>query len=538
MIDLILQKKIRKKQSNSFPEYDSSYWVLKNPSGKGEKLYINRISSSNVFNKNKFFILDFYFFIEKNNDFLSFTSLQSYVSSLKVFLSFLNENYPEINEFSDIDYNILISYSHFLQSKKNNKTKYGQLILFLRALLNLDANLINKDIIEGKIPNLKFKENKTKREYYSEKDFEVIVKTIIYFINKYFKESDSVEENVFVKFSYWLLASCIGFNKTGLNSLTVNSIEEIEKNKFLIVGEKNRSTKGYQNITLNLEKNNLILKVIIELKRINNQNANKLNDNYKNTLFPLYNHNRSKENNISEYISYDGNINFLEKGTKTRQEIDLISNNNFVMFSTLKIRNSWSNKVFDISKSESIASKMLNHKKATTTTKHYLNKKISNVIQKKFLLFQEILFCYSENKEFDKWIEFQNAFNIKNKNNEILIKEINNGVFQTFVGNCMKQDSNVCRSYLQCFKCQNYSIIGDKDLWKVLSFKELLKSKNNKIEYQNIINSIEEIIENFDEKILNDVKSKYQKLGLHPFFKNEVVFKKIIEDYERSLIND
>jgi hypothetical protein len=542
-IDFKLQKKIREKYTNNFPEYTDKYWIIHSDS-KQTPIKINKISTESNFNENKYFILVFYFFIQKTTTIYSFRTLSDYRVIVRDFVIFLNKYHKEVISFNMVDYKILLSYSNYLQNKKNNDKKYNMIISLLKKIGELDNKLVNQNVIDFKIPKVKFQNNTTKRIYYSDDEFNFVVKTSIYFINEYLSKNKNITDNMFVQFSYWLIACCTGFNKTGLNSLTTSSFEEIETNKYLIVAEKNRGASGFQHVTLTLnDNNNLIIKVFEKLKELNNKNQDQLSEEEKYSLFPLFNKNFKNNNNESfKYFSYNGNINFILDGAESRKIINNQKFGKFATFSTLKIRRNWSTKVFDITNSIKIASNLLNHKNVSTTVKHYLGSNISLEIQKKFNLFQELLFCYSKNKNFESWTEFQEIFNLKEKNNEIIVKEISEGIYDTISGKCIKNDNNICRSYLQCFKCENYSIIGDKDLWKVLSLKELLKEKENSKffidNYLPIINSIEDIIENFDQDIIVKVKNNFHKFGLHPFFKNKTIFDKIIEDFERILINE
>lgn len=545
IVDFNLIRKINISYPNNFPSYGDNYWKIIDSSKNNIPLRIDKISTNENFNKNEFFIKDFYFFYLKSKDIYSFRSLLDFRSNIKVFIDFINKAEPNITTFSQVDYDILISYSNYLSNHKNNDKKFQILKRFLLFLSTIDSNLVSNDILSHKIPKIKFLSKIDNHSLYSEEDVSNISKIIIFFIRSYFNGDYHIaNENIFVKFSYWFFALCTGFNKTGLNGLSTESFELIEEDenqkKYLVIGEKNRSNHGYQHITLSVDnsEDNLFTKIIEELFNINNKNKCFLPENYKDTIFPLKNQNYIKNSsNSNAYIPYNGNINFLLEGTRTRS---IINDNNFtyIAFSTYKIRNNWSNKVFNLSKSEKIVSKMMNHNEVDTTIKHYLNKNISLKILYKFNLFQELLYSYSINEEYTKWSIFQKEFNIDKKNIDIICKEINEGVYESFMGNCFQKENDHCKTYFNCFNCENFSIIGEKDLWKILSFKEIILSKKESSvlfdsHYQPLISTIDSILSDFEVDVLIKAKNMFNKYGLHPFWKNEKIFNIISEDFER-----
>lgn len=545
IIDFNLKKNLNIEYPISFPSYDSDYWIIRDNSNNILPLRINRISSKINFNRNEFFIKDFHFFCLKSKDIYSFRTLLDFRSYIKVFIDFINEKEPSITTFKQVDYNILLSYSNYLNDKKNNDTKFRSLKKVLLHLSAIDSRLVSDDINSHKIPKIKFLNEINNHSHYSEEDISNVSKIILFFIKSYFEGNYHIaDKNIFIKFSYWFLALCTGFNKTGLNSLSIESFELIEENKkqrkYLIIGEKNRATKGYQHITLSVDndKDNLFIKVIEELININDKNKDYLSENHKNTIFPLENQNHIKNSHRSyAFIPYNGNVNFLLEGTKTR---DIIDNNGFkyVTFSTYKIRNNWSNKIFDLSKSEKIVSKMMNHKKVDTTIKHYLNTNISSKILYKFNLFQELLYMYSINENYENWSVFQKEFNIDKKNSNVICKEISEGVYESFLGNCFQKENDNCKTYFNCFNCENFSIIGEKDLWKIISFKELVfrKKKSSdffKSHYQPLVSTIDSILSDFDVDVLIGAKKMFNNHGLHPFWKNDKIFDIISNDFER-----
>lgn len=529
-IDFKLVNKIKLKKDLSFPEYHDDHWVIENKKGKSRPIKIQKISSESLFEKNKAFIVDFRFFIQKYYSYLSFNTLLDYCDNFKIFLSYLNEHEDNVLSFADISYNTLLGFGNFLQDKKGNVKKYNVILSILKKSIHLEDIKLHQDIQELRIPKIKLSNNKETIKYYSEEDFESVVTIILYFINDYFNNNHS-DTNTFVKFSYWLIACCTGFNKTALNSLSIDSFEFLDNGSLLIVGEKNRSSKGYQHITLNINENGkLLIKVIEELKKIREENKQYLSEFEKNTIFPLYNQNFQKnKKNSFKYISYNGNLNFLSKRSPIYKKI--INNNslNYVLFSTLKIRNNWANKIFDLSQSEKITSKIMNHKSEKTTLNNYLNRRVSQEVQKKFLIFQELLYSFAKNTEFNKWSEFQKAFNVSDNDLDQIVFDLKNGVFETIIGNCLKDNSSNCKNYLQCFDCENFSIIGEKDLWKIISFKELLKSEQGD-RFIDVIQSIDDIISDFDDHLLLKVKEQYHSFGRHPFFKNKNIINVLIKE--------
>ncbi len=207
-------------------------------------------------------------------------------------------------------------------------------------------------------------------------------------------------------------------------------------------------------------------------------------------------------------------------------------------FSTAKIRNFLSASVYHKTRDEKIVSTMLDHNSLSMTKTHYMKHKIDDKIRLKFNTVQELMVSFSKNENFDDWITFQNALDLKDTDLETIIARLKEGFYSSQVGQCIrhkKETDNLCTSYINCFECKHFSVIGDRDAWKLMSFKEaLIDLKGRSKEYDWIYPIIDNILLSFDKEILIKARNKLKDRGRHPFWKNKIIIKNITEQYERT----
>jgi len=530
VIDLEISQLTQKKDENFYP-YNSEKWKINIADNKN--LYLNNLfENENDFNCKIQIVIDFKHLILINKNILSEGVFRSYYNSLKKLLEFSKGNNININSFEDINYEILMLYTNYLSQINASMSVYDAIRALLKRLAKTEGVTLNEGIKNNVFPSASLPVIKNVITPYSEEEFQYLAKFITRSLTLYFKNKEKFGYKNFCKCAYWYFSILTGLNKTGLNSLTIDSIEKIketeELNIYWVVGEKNRNKKGFQNTLFAIRKDNeLFYKVLKELKH----NLKKISKKYENlTLF--------------SYIGLTGHNKYRGSGSDINKLVifkDYEEKNNFKyktpVFSTAKIRNFLSASVFHKTKDEKIVSTMLDHSNTKMTKTHYIKHKIDNKIILKFNTIQELMVSFSKNKNFDDWVEFQNALNIKDTDLDTIIEKLKEGFYSSQVGQCIrhkKEINDVCTSYINCFECKHFSVIGDRDAWKLMSFKEaLFELKGQSNEYNWIYSTINEILSNFDKDILIEARNKLNK-GKHPFWKNQIVIKNITEQYEKN----
>ena len=530
IIDLEITKLAQKKDETFYP-YNSKKWKISFLDNKN--IYLNHLFENEVdFNNKIQLVIDFKHFILINKNILSESVFRSYYNSLKKLLQFSKENDIKINSFKDINYEILILYTNYLSHINASMSIYDSIRALLKRLAKTEDITLDKSIKNNVFPTANLPVTKNIITPYTEEEFQYLAKFITSSLTSYFDNKKEFGYKNFCKCAYWYLSILTGLNKTGLNSLVIESIEKIKEtedlNIYWVVGEKNRNNKGFQNTLFAIRKDNeLFYKVLKELKN----NFKKINKEYDNvTLFSyigLTGHNKYKGsgcdiNKLVVFKNYEKQNNFKYKSP---------------VFSTAKIRNFLSASIYHKTKDEKIVSTMLDHSNTKMTKTYYIKHKIDNKIILKFNTVQELMVSFSKNKNFDDWVEFQNALNIKDTDLDTIIKNLKTGFYSSQVGQCIrhkKEIEEVCTSYINCFECKHFSVIGDRDAWKLMSFKEaLFELKGQSNEYNWIYSAINEILSNFDKDILMEARNKLNK-GRHPFWKNQIVIKNITEQYENN----
>jgi len=395
-------------------------------------------------------------------------------------------------------------------------------------LNNLSKNKeikLSDDILKRNYPNVKFPKYQTRENTpYNDDDFlklSLLVKNMI----KLYFSGNCKNKSLLVKASYWYLAMYTGFNQTGMNSLNLDSFKLISKdnNKFFyITCEKNRSEQVKQIMIIPLSKDNdLFIKMFDELKKINTDVD-------------------CKDKNLFSYNLYEKTYEYLgesiafHKLDDVKKHIEKNKIKNIKRLSTSKIRQFFSSKMMDSTKSVLLVSKMMGHKNVKTTEKHYMKHQINNDLKFKFNIVQNLMNSFSNNNDFNDWVVFQNAFGISKLTIEELHFKIKNGDFDNAVGKCIKDlnyKEDKCKSYINCLSCRNFTIIGEIDLWKIISFKESLINNCSSKDIDWILNLINNTISEIDNELLIVVKKRISKSGLYPFWKNELMIKTIFEEY-------
>ena len=177
---------------------------------------------------------------------------------------------------------------------------------------------------------------------------------------------------------------------------------------------------------------------------------------------------------------------------------------------------------------------MMGHSNIKTTEKHYIKHQINSELQFKFNIVQNLMNSFSNNNSFNDWVLFQNAFGISKLSIEEIYLKIKDGYFDNAIGKCIKDSDykeDKCRSYLNCLSCKNYSIVGEIDLWKIISFKEAIIKNCFENDFQWVIDIIENTIKDMDTDLIFLAKKRMAKYGPYPFWKNELMVKAIVKGY-------
>lgn len=535
------------KYDNSEKPYGDKSWIIDPEDSSLNKIHLHRIFAEEDFSYYMKDLKDlrFYFVNEKSNQ--SFRTLEEVGYNLRYFYQYL-KNKDKYLHLYEIGFEELIEYGNFLKLTNSKKAdrKFGSIKKVLMEL-NRHSIRIHKDIKDNNFPTLNFPQNAEKKEdFYTKEEYVSLSKVIMEIIKDYFL--GSAPEHLFVKASFWLMAFCTGFNMTALRSLKSDSFsiinEEADSITYLVIGEKNRIKEGHQKAVIKLNKNEenaqIFIKTLNRLKELSNEVSTIAKSIDKDFLFLSYFYNwNTQEINKSIYFRYTGEWFSYNKYAKVYFEKHNTKN---LFLSARKIRNQYSLEFFNLSKSEEFVSKVMNHSNVKTTIEHYMKFKLSDEMIVKFQLFQELMVKFTKSEEID-WSLYQKSLNIENRPLEALIKDLSLGVLDTPMGNCSNkkdEQGNICDSYIKCFSCKNYSLISDKDLWKVYSFKEALveqkkDSKHFQEHYRPIIEGIDEFISSVDKDYLMNLRENYKKHGKHPFWRNPIMLKQVTEEYEASI---
>jgi hypothetical protein len=534
------------KYDNSEMSYGDKSWIIEPENSSLTKINLYKIFAEEDF---RYYIHDlknlrFYFISEKSNQ--AHRTLEEMSFNLKYFYQYLKvkEQYLHLHE---IGFNELLEYSNFLKlnnSKKSDR-KFADIKKVLIGLHHYSLE-VHEDIKNNNFPLVKFQSNADKKEeFYTKDEYVNLSKMIVEIINDYF--NDNVPEHLFVKASFWLMAFCTGFNMTGVQSLKGESFSIIEEDKnsvtYLIIGEKNRNNDGFQKAVIKLNKSEeyskIFIKTLNKLKDLSKEISSISKSFDKDFLFLAYRPNWKTQERTKQYFRYNGewfSHNVIAKKYFKKH------NTEHLFLSARKIRNQYSLEFFNLSKSEEFVAKVMNHSNVKTTIEHYMKFKLSDETVVKFQLFQELLLKFSNSVEID-WSLYQKSLGIQNRSLEDLMKDLSTGVLDTPMGNCSNkkdEQGNICDSYIKCFSCKNYSLISDKDLWKIYSFKESLEetkkdSEYYKEHYKPIIESINNFISNIDKTYLLNLRKKYKENGKHPFWRNPIMLKQITTEYEANI---
>ena len=537
IINLDLERLNVKYNNENSPIGDNS-WQFRLETGVAN-INIDKILPSNHFNHYLPILKDIRFYISNQVNFSSHRTLLRVIDSFKCFFSFLEYKKITINIIENIDYNILLHFSDYLKIQKGAQKKWNTFLHSLKNMAEYKEISINNDIKKRNFPNIRFPDNSLKRNtYYTKKDFDGISKTIVLILNEYFS-TNKFTEGQFVKSSFWFFALCTGLNTTALVNLRFRDFEllkEEENSKtYIITGIKNRSKKGIQQQTITIKntENHLLEKVLKELKLIN-QNLKKigLKEDY---LFCYHTKNKKLNDN---FVKYQGDGQKLHKSTFYKEKAKLFNVEN-VKLSTLNIRNHWSIELLNKTNSETIVSQMLGHTNLKTTKEHYMKSALTKESEMRFNIFQELIYLFSKDENTKDWVEFQKRLDIKEDSISSLISKIKGGFYDTSVGKCIKSEDKNCQSYLKCFNCENFSIVGEKDLWKTMSFRAaLIEVKSNEDIYKKIylpiVEKIDEILNTFDKKEIIKARNLLKK-SKHPFWNNNIIIKTITDNFEKEI---
>ncbi len=524
-------------------------WIIKANDNINSNMDIRNIISDKNFQEHFDDMVIVRNFLLNERETYSFRSVMESYYCLRHFLNYYYQN-PNFNLYS-VNYDILIGYINYMKSTntKKQQRKFSNIIKLLNFMRinNLNCHL---DIINKNFPSIKFEDNSDKKiEFYTDEEFKALGTTIFSMINDYF--DNIAPQHLFVKSSFWFFAFITGFNMTALVSLKKESLSIIKETDntitYMIIGEKNRSNSGYQKALIEFNKNSeqykLFTKIINELIEISEEISKSIaTASDKGFLFLSYYPFWYGEQlpDKKKYFRYDGKNFKNEAKAKLYFSLNNIGN---ISLSTRKIRNQYSISLFNFTKSEKIVQESLNHKNISTTLKHYMKYEIQPEMIIRFKIFQELMVKFSKSEDID-WAIYQQKLGIKNKSLNILISELKSGIYDTPLGNCLQKindNGNICDSYINCFNCSNYSMIADKDLWKLYSFKEnILELKKDSPYFENIYKPIIELIDNFikdvDKNAIDDLKIKIKIIGKHPFWKNKLLFENMTSNYEDSII--
>lgn len=538
---------LNRKYDNSEKSYGDKSWVIDPEDSSLNKIHLYRIFAEEDFH---YYLKDlkdlrFYFISEKLNQ--SFRTLEEVSYNLKYFYQYWKEKGQYLHLY-EIGFEELLEYGNYLKvnnSKKSDR-KFGSI---KKVLIELHRNSIevHKDVKNNNFPTLNFPRNAdNKEEFYTKEEYTNLSKMIMEIIGDYF--TGKAPEHLFIKAAFWLMAFCTGFNMTAIKGLKSDSFAVINEDAnsitYLVIGEKNRSKEGHQKAIIKLNKSEeytqIFIKTLHKLKELSKEISLISKSFDKDFLFLSYGYNwKTQEPNKTTYFRYTGewfNNNVFAQNYFEKHNVK------HLFLSARKIRNQYSLEFFNLSKSEEFVSKVMNHNNVKTTIEHYMKFKISEEMVVKFQLFQELMVKFSKSEEID-WSLYQKSLNIENRPLEDLIKDLSSGALDTPMGKCSNkkdEQGNICDSYIKCFSCKNYSLISDKDLWKVYSFKEALveqkkDSKHFKEHYKPIIEGIEEFISSVDKEYLLNLRNDYKKHGKHPFWKNPIMLKQVTDEYEANL---
>lgn len=529
--------------------FSDDNWTIISDKSFYSNLKISNIISSTLFNSYSDDMDIVRKFLLTESQIFSFKSIQELYYSLRHFLTHYYINYSK--SILSINYESIVSYLNYMKSNncKKQRRKYASLLRLLSFIKDNNYSC-HSDILNKNFPAVKFTDNSEQKvSFYSEDEFIRISKTLSLIIHDYFK--GTLPQHLFVKSSFWFFAFLTGFNMSGLLSLRKDSFsiltEDNDTVRYLVIGEKNRSYDGYQKSIIEFNKKSeqylLFKKILNELILISDEISlsivKPIDEGFLFLSYSFFWHDDQLPDKRN-YFRYDGSD--FKTNVKAKPYFEL-NNLSDVYLSTRKIRNQYSVSLFNVTNSEKTVQEVLNHKNISTTLNHYIKYELSNEMIIKFKIFQELMFKFSKSEDID-WSLYQKKLNIKGKPLDILINELNLGVYDTPMGNCFNKidnNGNICDSYLNCFNCSNYSMIADKDLWKLYSFKEnILELKKESPFFSDIYLPITEVIDSFikevDKDMIYELKKKINKFGKHPFWKNKSLFEKITSSFEENII--
>lgn len=513
--------------------YNHENWIIRNEK-ISEIINISKIVEETDFDKYISMLKDIKFFFKNEINALSYNTLYAYMKNFRYFFVFLKDRNLEISTFKDVNYSVLTNYIEYLKTETNPYDKYSRFVNILKRMKNYKDIVLNSDIVENEIPISGFKHIKNEElNIYSKEEFKKLFNVINNIIDDYFNKND-IQEHLFVKSAYWFLAFCSGMNETALKNLNVNSFQ-IETNNniktYHFIGIKNRSKKGYQKSSVSFEikdATHTFDKVMNELVKISNSYQSLIIN--KTDLNNLFTHEPYKRSG-KQYQVYKGNIGAMMETPKYRYYVEKHDAKN-ISLSTQKIRNQWSNEMFELSKSEQLVSSMLGHESIRTTNEHYMKTNLAAGILLKFNVLQRLMNEFSKNKNIDDWVVFQKSFGIENEKPEEIIKKIESGYYTSALSNCFIEKTNKnCSNYIQCFQCKYFSIIGDKDLWKIMSFRESIIEIDKNKEFNWLIDVIDMTIKDFDQDLIIKARTLLKK-SRYPFWKNNIMAEQMIIRYK------
>lgn len=518
-INIIESKKIFKKD---FKKYKDDYWIV----GKLPTMNVrtDTIFSENDFYKNKDLVINIHNFVLEEKKYITDKSTHVLCYDLRYFFRYILEKMDCIN-LADLDYNFLDTYAIYLKNTGQSKNKYEKAKKILNKMKKYDYFSLHDDVYKDNYPvHNNFKKPEKQKDYYDERTFNNIATCLTEIIENYFAGKE--KKSIFIKAAYWFLSCCTGFNKTAMDNLNKEYIEKaINKDDgnlfYLITGLKNRGKKGFQQSRISVPQNHIFEKVINELFVLHKEirEIHEINDSYlfyyehtkKNTFLKRYN---------GDYFKGDGVEHYFKK-----HDIEGL------IFSTQKIRNQWSLKMLSISESVNKVSQLLDHSNTNITLSHYLKSRLNKSVILKFKAFQELLYQYYHNENFEKWTDFQKILQINTTDIKEIIQKIKAGYYENSTGNCVSNENVNCSNYFNCFNCKNYSVIGDKDLWKLISMRESIIEEEN-IKFNWLIETINEILKDFDKDDLIRARRIRNEKGRHPYWKNQIMVKTLMNNFE------
>lgn len=497
--------KLEAKIDRSFSNKDQD-WIL---SSENKEVGVINIKALFKENEKSNFMLEIRHYLKnRKNTFSHSCVLHDYKALRHFILRFLNHENISISSFSDINYNILLKYSEFIRRENTNTSRYYKSIIkVLNNISNIDGIPVSNDVSKRNYPNVKLPSNKTKEiAPYSKEQFIILSRLVKEMLYLYFNQ-DRENKSLFIKSAYWYIAMYTGFNQTGMNSLSIDSFNLIKKEKgdiFQVICKKNRAKSGTQTMIIPIENgNDLFLTVFNELKNIRREIT-------------------SPDLNVFSYLFKNKEIEYLGRSSDfhnflaVKQYIKDNNLKNVRTLSTLNIRQFFSSQMMDNTKSELLVSKIMGHSNIKTTEKHYIKHQINSDLQLKFNIVQNLMNSFSNNNSFNDWVLFQNAFGISKLSIEELYLKIKDGYFDNAIGKCIKDTDykeNKCRSYLNCLSCKNYSIVGEIDLWKIISFKEAIIKNCFENDIQWVIDIIENTIKDMTTDLILLAKNAWLNMG-------------------------